>query len=156
MARITSAAYAKSDPDPPQFFEMLVPAVLIEDVPRAMFTGYFEPDNLIAISLPVLTAIANPVYLLLPPDAKRITHGCRARDILRTLDVRRARLEIAYVERPVGASCSQISGGLRSDSGARRQLSARGLSCATATVPVIRPSNCAPLRSMIRIRSAAR
>jgi len=100
-------AYARSDPDPRQFFELLFRPVLIEDGNEAMFTGYFEPE--LDGDLYPSDRYRYPVYAM-PPEAKANNPWLTRRDILDT-DVMKGRgLEIAYVDDPVELFFLQIQG----------------------------------------------
>lgn len=100
-------AYAKTNPEPRAFFELLFRPVLIDDGQPAMFTGYFEPE--LDGSLVKTPRYKYPIYKM-PPEAKIKGLWMSRRAILQG-DVMQGRgLEIAWVDDPVELFFLQIQG----------------------------------------------
>lgn len=100
-------AFAKSGPDPRDFFELLFRPVLIEDGQDAMFTGYFEPE--LDGSLTPTDRYKYPVYKM-PLEARQNRPWLPRRDILESGVMNNRDLVIAYVDDPVELFFLQIQG----------------------------------------------
>jgi len=100
-------AYAKSRPDPREFFELLFRPVLIDDGQEALFTGYFEPE--LDGSLTPTARFRFPVYKM-PDEARENRPWLTRRDILETRVLDGRGLVIAYVDDPVELFFLQIQG----------------------------------------------
>jgi len=100
-------AFAKSGPDPRDFFELLFRPVLIEDGQDAMFTGYFEPE--LDGSLTRTDRYKYPVYKM-PSEARQNRPWLPRRDILESGVMNNRNLVIAYVDDPVELFFLQIQG----------------------------------------------
>ena len=100
-------AYATSDPDPRQFFELLFRPVLIEDGKDALFTGYFEPE--LDGALQPSDRYRYPLYRM-PPEARGVAQWYSRRDLLEQGKLEGRGLEIAWVDDPVEKFFLQIQG----------------------------------------------
>lgn len=100
-------AYAKTDPDPRQFFELFFRPVLISDGKEALFTGYFEPE--LDGDLYRSSRYQYPVYKM-PREAMASSPWLTRRQILETDVMTGRNLEIAYVDDPVELFFLQIQG----------------------------------------------
>jgi membrane-bound lytic murein transglycosylase A len=105
-------AYATSDPNPRQFFELFFRPVLIEDGTKGLFTGYFEPE---------LTGARHrsgkyryPIYAM-PPEARSVAQWYSREEILAGNKLQGRGLEIAWVDDPVELFFLQIQGSGRID-----------------------------------------
>ncbi len=99
--------FAKTDPDPRQFFELFFRPVLIEDGKDGLFTGYFEPE--LEGDLFPSERFAYPVYSM-PPEALETNPWLTRREILDTDVMANRGLEIAWVDDPVELFFLQIQG----------------------------------------------
>ena len=100
-------AYATSDPDPRQFFELLFRPVLIQDGAPGLFTGYFEPELRGALSK--TDVFRYPLYAM-PPEAKDVELWFSRRELLEEGKLTGRGLEIAWVDDPVELFFLQIQG----------------------------------------------
>jgi membrane-bound lytic murein transglycosylase A len=100
-------AYAKSGPDPRDFFELLFRPVLMTDGQDALFTGYFEPE--LDGSLTRTDRYRFPVYKM-PTEARQNRPWLSRRDILESGVMDGRGLAIAYVDDPVELFFLQIQG----------------------------------------------
>lgn len=100
-------AFATSNPDPRQFFELLFRPVLIEDGKEALFTGYFEPE-LKGARVPS-GRYRYPVYAM-PGEARAAGEWYTRRQILEEDKLAGLGLEIAWVDDPVELFFLQIQG----------------------------------------------
>ncbi|MCX7565882.1 MltA domain-containing protein [Sulfitobacter sp. F26169L] len=100
-------AYARSGPDPREFFELFFRPVLITDGNDALFTGYFEPE--LEGSLYRSDRYRYPVYKM-PAEARRNRPWLTRREILESGVMDGRGLEIAYVDDPVELFFLQIQG----------------------------------------------
>lgn len=100
-------AYAKSGPDPRDFFELLFRPVLMTDGKDALFTGYFEPE--LDGSLTRTDRYRFPVYKM-PTEARQNRPWLSRRDILESGVMDGRGLAIAYVDDPVELFFLQIQG----------------------------------------------
>jgi membrane-bound lytic murein transglycosylase A len=100
-------AYAKSGPDPREFFELLFRPVLMTDGKDALFTGYFEPE--LDGSLTRTDRYRYPVYKM-PTEARQNRPWLSRRDILESGVMDGRGLAIAYVDDPVELFFLQIQG----------------------------------------------
>ena len=118
-------AYAKSDPDPRDFFELLFRPVLISDGKEALFTGYFEPE--LDGSLTQTGRYRFPVYKM-PAEARQNRPWLTRRDILETGVMDGRGLVIAFVDDPVELFFLQIqgSGRIRLEDGRALRVGYRG------------------------------
>ena len=99
--------FARSDPEPRQFFELFFRPVLIEDGQAPLFTGYFEPE--LDGDLYRSARFGYPVYKM-PNEALANLPWLTRRQILEG-DVMTGRgLAIAYVDDPVELFFLQIQG----------------------------------------------
>lgn len=117
--------YARTDPDPKQFFELLFRPVLIDDGQAALFTGYFEPE--LDGSRVKTGRYRYPVYRM-PPEALRSNPWLTRREILTGSVMDGRGLEIAWVDDPVELFFLQIqgSGRIRLPDGDRIRVGYRG------------------------------
>ena len=99
--------YAKTGPDPREFFELLFRPVLMDDGKPALFTGYFEPE--LDGSLVRTDRFRHPVYKM-PPEARETRPWLTRRDILETGVMQGRDLVIAWVDDPVELFFLQIQG----------------------------------------------
>jgi membrane-bound lytic murein transglycosylase A len=99
--------FARSGPDPREFFELLFRPVLIEDGQEALFTGYFEPE--LDGSLSPTPRYRYPVYKM-PQEARQNRPWLTRRDILESGVMDGRDLVIAYVDDPVELFFLQIQG----------------------------------------------
>ena len=99
--------FAKSDPDPRQFFELLFRPVLMTDDVDALFTGYFEPE--LDGDLYRSERFKYPVYSM-PPEALEENPWLTRREILEGDAMADRGLEIAWVDDPVELFFLQIQG----------------------------------------------
>lgn len=100
-------AFAKTDPDPRQFFELFFRPVVIEDGQDPLFTGYFEPE--LDGDRFRSARYRYPIYKM-PDEALRNRPWLTRRQILEG-DVMDGRgLAIAYVDDPVELFFLQIQG----------------------------------------------
>lgn len=118
-------AYAKSGPDPRDFFELLFRPVLMSDGKEALFTGYFEPE--LDGSLTRTDRFRFPVYKM-PPEARQNRPWLPRRDILESGVMDGRGLVIAYVDDPVELFFLQIqgSGRIRLPNGKSLRVGYRG------------------------------
>ena len=100
-------SFARTNPDPRQFFELLFRPVLLEDGQKALFTGYFEPE-LDGDRYPS-ERFRYPVYKM-PDEAKDVSLWLSRREILETDVMAQRQLEIAWVDDPVELFFLQIQG----------------------------------------------
>lgn len=100
-------AYATSNPDPRQFFELLFRPVLIEDGKDALFTGYFEPE--LEGALRPNARYRYPIYAM-PPEARSTPKWYSRRELLEERKLEGRGLEIAWVDDPVELFFLQIQG----------------------------------------------
>ncbi|MEQ6202947.1 MltA domain-containing protein [Sulfitobacter sp. HNIBRBA2951] len=100
-------AYAQSNPDPREFFELLFRPVLMQDGKEAMFTGYFEPE--LDGSLSRTARYRFPVYKM-PPEARTNRPWFTRREILESGVMDGRNLVIAWVDDPVELFFLQIQG----------------------------------------------
>ncbi len=100
-------AYAKSGPDPRDFFELLFRPVLMDDGQDALFTGYFEPE--LDGSLYRSERYNFPVYKM-PPEARERRPWLTRRELLESGVMDGRGLTIAYVDDPVELFFLQIQG----------------------------------------------
>ncbi|UWR24048.1 murein transglycosylase A [Sulfitobacter sp. S190] len=103
----TLCAYARTGPDPREFFELLFRPVLMEDGNDALFTGYFEPE--LTGSLYRSARYRYPVYKM-PPEAREKRPWLTRRAILESGIMDGRGLTIAYVDDPVELFFLQIQG----------------------------------------------
>ena len=118
-------AYARTQPDARQFFELFFRPVVINDGKDALFTGYFEPE--LEGDLYRSARYAHPVYKM-PEEALRNRPWLTRRQILES-DVMAGRgLAIAYVDDPVELFFLQIqgSGRIRLPNGTYLRVGYRG------------------------------
>ena len=99
--------FAKTNPDPRQFFELFFRPVLIEDGKKPLFTGYFEPE--LDGDRYRSARFQYPVYKM-PPEAKRANKWLSRREILESGVMDGRGLEIAWVDDPVELFFLQIQG----------------------------------------------
>ncbi len=99
--------FARTDPDPKQFFELFFRPVLIEDGADAMFTGYFEPE--LDGDLYRSARYQYPIYAM-PPEALETNPWLTRRQILDGDAMNGRGLEIAWVDDPVELFFLQIQG----------------------------------------------
>lgn len=117
--------FARSDPEPRQFFELLFRPVIIDDGQEALFTGYFEPE--LDGDLYRSERFRYPVYRM-PDEALSNRPWLTRRQILDD-DVMSGRgLAIAYVDDPVELFFLQIqgSGRIRLPNGSYVRVGYRG------------------------------
>ncbi len=100
-------AFAATNPNPREFFEILFRPVLITDGNEPLFTGYFEPELDGALSRS--GRFAHPVYKM-PPEAMVNRPWLSRRDILKSGVLESRDLVIAYVDDPVELFFLQIQG----------------------------------------------
>ncbi|WP_300034093.1 MltA domain-containing protein [uncultured Roseobacter sp.] len=100
-------AFATSEPDPRQFFELLFRPVLITDGADPLFTGYFEPE--LRGARQQSGAYRYPVYAM-PPEARAVDQWYSRRELLETGKLAGRGLEIAWVDDPVELFFLQIQG----------------------------------------------
>ena len=91
-------AYAKSRPDPREFFELLFRPVLMDDGKEALFTGYFEPE--LDGSLTRSNRYRFPVYKM-PAEARQNRPWLTRQEILESGVMDGHNLVIAHVDDPV-------------------------------------------------------
>ncbi|NNE50818.1 MAG: murein transglycosylase [Sulfitobacter sp.] len=117
--------YARSGPDPRQFFELFFRPVLIDDGRDALFTGYFEPE--LDGSRTRGGRFRYPVYRM-PPEALQSNPWITRREILSSGVMEGRGLEIAWVDDPVELFFLQIqgSGRIRLPGGERIRVGYRG------------------------------
>ncbi|KZY25482.1 hypothetical protein A3728_18910, partial [Sulfitobacter sp. HI0040] len=117
--------FAKSEPDPKQFFELLFRPVLMNDGADALFTGYFEPE--LDGDLYKSERFRYPVYTM-PPEALDLNPWLTRREILESGVMDDRGLEIAWVDDPVELFFLQIqgSGRIRLPDGKRLRVGYRG------------------------------
>jgi len=99
--------YARTGPDPRQFFELFFRPVLIEDGEAPLFTGYFEPE--LSGSRVPTARYRYPLYQM-PPEAMETNPWLTRREILETPVMQDRGLEIAWVDDPVELFFLQIQG----------------------------------------------
>jgi membrane-bound lytic murein transglycosylase A len=104
---LSVCAYATSNPDARQFFELLFRPVLIEDGKDALFTGYFEPE--LDGSRFQTERYKYPLYKM-PPEARDARPWLSRRDLLESGKLEGRGLEIAWVDDPVEKFFLQIQG----------------------------------------------
>ena len=100
-------AYATSNPDPRQFFELLFRPVLITDGTPGLFTGYFEPE--LRGARYKTDVFRYPLYSM-PPEAKSVDQWFSRRELLEQGKLSGRGLEIAWVDDPVELFFLQIQG----------------------------------------------
>ncbi|XDA98230.1 MltA domain-containing protein [Sulfitobacter sp. LCG007] len=100
-------AFAATDPDPRDFFELLFRPVLIEDGADPLFTGYFEPE--LRGSRVESPRYRYPVFAM-PPEARDATLWYSRRELLDGGLLAGRGLEIAWVDDPVELFFLQIQG----------------------------------------------
>lgn len=118
-------AYAKTDPEPRQFFELFFRPVLIEDGQDALFTGYFEPE--LDGDLYRSSRFRYPVYKM-PREAIARSPWLTRREILTSGVMNNRGLVIAWVDDPVELFFLQIqgSGRIRLPNGTSIRVGYRG------------------------------
>ncbi|QUJ78071.1 MltA domain-containing protein [Sulfitobacter albidus] len=117
--------YARTEPEPRAFFELLFRPVLIDDRKPALFTGYFEPE--LDGSLSQTARYRYPVYKM-PLEARQNRPWLTRRDILESGVMQGRGLAIAYVDDPVELFFLQIqgSGRIRLPNGTAIRVGYRG------------------------------
>ncbi|MGB3246881.1 MAG: MltA domain-containing protein [Sulfitobacter sp.] len=99
--------FARTDPDPRQFFELFFRPVVIDDGEEALFTGYFEPE--LDGDLYRSARFQYPIYKM-PDEALAIRPWFTRREILDGDVMSGRELAIAYVDDPVELFFLQIQG----------------------------------------------
>lgn len=122
---ISLCAYAKTDPEARQFFELFFRPVLMDDGKDALFTGYFEPE--LQGDRYRSSRYRYPVYKM-PPEALVNTPWPTRRDILNSSIMQGRGLEIAWVDDPVELFFLQIqgSGRIKLPDGSFKRVGYRG------------------------------
>jgi len=100
-------AFAQTNPDPRDFFELLFRPVVIDDGQPALFTGYFEPE--LDGALTRTERYRFPVHRM-PEEARQNRPWLTRRDILESGVMEGRGLVIAYVDDPVELFFLQIQG----------------------------------------------
>nr|WP_232222882.1 MltA domain-containing protein [Sulfitobacter guttiformis] len=118
-------AFARTNPDPRYFFELLFRPVVMDDGNEPLFTGYFEPE--LEGSITPTSRYRFPVYKM-PPEALQNRPWLPRRDILETGVMDGRGLEIAFVDDPVELFFLQIqgSGRIRLSNGNNLRVGYRG------------------------------
>jgi membrane-bound lytic murein transglycosylase A len=118
-------AFARSNPDPREFFELLFRPVVMDDGVEALFTGYFEPE--LDGALTPSARYRYPVYAM-PDEARQNRPWLTRRDILQSGIMEGRGLAIAYVDDPVELFFLQIqgSGRIRIEGAAPLRVGYRG------------------------------
>jgi membrane-bound lytic murein transglycosylase A len=117
--------FAKTNPEPRDFFELLFRPVVIQDGQEALFTGYFEPE--LDGSVVPTARFRYPVYEM-PSEARENRPWLTRRDILESGVMEGRGLVIAYVDDPVELFFLQIqgSGRIRLEGGGMMRVGYRG------------------------------
>lgn len=122
---IALCAYAKTDPEARQFFELFFRPVMMDDGKDALFTGYFEPE--LQGDRFRSSRYRYPVYKM-PPEALANSPWLPRRDILNSGIMAGRGLEIAWVDDPVELFFLQIqgSGRIKLPDGSYKRVGYRG------------------------------
>ena len=118
-------AFAQTNPDPRDFFELLFRPVVMDDGQAALFTGYFEPE--LDGSLTQTDRHRWPVYKM-PEEARQNRPWLTRRELLESGVMEGRGLVIAYVDDPVELFFLQIqgSGRIRIEGSAPLRVGYRG------------------------------
>jgi membrane-bound lytic murein transglycosylase A len=122
---IALCAYAKTNPEARQFFELCFRPVMMDDGKDALFTGYFEPE--LEGDLYRSSRYRYPVYKM-PPEALANSPWLTRREILSSGVMDGRGLVIAWVDDPVELFFLQIqgSGRIKLPNGSYKRVGYRG------------------------------